>query len=74
MHLQLKSLAHEQNTRLAVSSQVQQGSVADKGVFCKEELPFEAQILLRTIATSMQFPLMQRLSIGQTELDLHFFS
>ncbi len=30
LHLQLKRVSHEQNTRLAVSSQVQRGSVADK--------------------------------------------
>ncbi len=30
LHLQLKRVAHEQNTRLAVSSRVQRGSVADK--------------------------------------------
>ncbi len=29
-HLQLKRVAHEQNTRLAVSSRAQRGSVADK--------------------------------------------
>ena len=33
LHLQLKRVAHEQNTRLAVSSQAQRGSVADKWVF-----------------------------------------
>ncbi len=41
LHLQLKRVAHEQNTMLAVSSQAQQGSVADKQVFCKGVLPFE---------------------------------
>jgi hypothetical protein len=30
LHLQLKRVAHEQNTRLAVSSRAQRGSVADK--------------------------------------------
>ncbi len=30
LHLQLKRVAHEQNTRLAVSSRLQQGSVAHK--------------------------------------------
>jgi hypothetical protein len=38
LHLQLKRVAHEQNERLAVSSRAQQGSVADKRVFCKEVL------------------------------------
>ena len=33
LHLQLKRVAHEQNTRLAVSSRAQRGSVADKWVF-----------------------------------------
>ncbi len=33
LHLQLKRVAHEQKTRLAVSSRAQQGSVADKWVF-----------------------------------------
>ena len=35
LHLHLKRVAHEQNTRLAVSSRVQRGSVADKRVFCE---------------------------------------
>jgi hypothetical protein len=33
LHLLLKRVAHEQNTRLAVSSRAQRGSVADKWVF-----------------------------------------
>ena len=41
LHLQLKRVAHEQNTRLAVSSRAQRGSVADKRVFCEGVLPFE---------------------------------
>ena len=41
LHLQLKRVAHEQNMRLAVSSQVQRGSVADKRVFCEGVLPFK---------------------------------
>ena len=41
LHLQLKRVAHEQNTRLAVSSRAQRGSVADKQVFCEGVLPFE---------------------------------
>ncbi len=41
LHLQLKRVAHEQNTRLAVSSRAQQGSVADKQVFCEGVLSFE---------------------------------
>jgi hypothetical protein len=41
LHLQLKRVVHEQNTRLAVSSQVQRGSVTDKWVFCEGVLPFE---------------------------------
>ncbi len=43
LHLQLKRVAHEQNTRLAVhlSSRAQQGNVADKQVFCEWVLPFE---------------------------------
>ncbi len=36
-----KRVAHEQNTRLTVSSRVQQGSVADKQVFCEGVFPFE---------------------------------
>ncbi len=30
LHLQMKRVAHEQNTRLAVSSRAKRGSVADK--------------------------------------------
>ncbi len=41
LNLQLKRVAHEQNTRLAVSSRAQQGSVAYKQVFCEGVLPFE---------------------------------
>ena len=41
LHLQLKRVAHEQNTRLAVSSRAQRGSVADKWVFCEGVWPFE---------------------------------
>ncbi len=35
LDLQLKRVAHEQNTRLAVTSRAQIGSVADKWVFCE---------------------------------------
>jgi len=41
LHLQLKRVVHEQNTRLAVSSRAKRGSVADKRVFCEGALPFE---------------------------------
>ncbi len=41
LHLQLERVAQEQNTRLAVSSRVQRGSVADKWVFWEGLLPFE---------------------------------
>ncbi len=41
LHLQLKRVADEQNTRLTVSSRAQQGSVADKRVFCEGVLPFQ---------------------------------
>ncbi len=41
LDLQLKRVAHEQNTRLAVSSRPQRGSVAGKWVFCEGVSPFE---------------------------------
>ncbi len=43
LHLQLKRVAHEQNIRLAVSSQPQRGNIADKWVFCKGVCPLRLQ-------------------------------